>query len=42
MHLAIFAMRVLDAMFFVGLLGSSLVVLISFVEDAKELFGKDE
>jgi len=29
-------------MFFVGLLGSSLVVLISFVEDAKELFGKDE
>ncbi len=35
-------MRVLDAMFFVGLLGSSLVVLISFVEDAKELFGKDE
>jgi len=29
-------------MFFVGLLGSSLVVLISFVEDAKELFGKNE
>jgi hypothetical protein len=29
-------------MFFVGLIGSSVVVLISFVEDGKELFGKDE
>jgi hypothetical protein len=26
----------------VGLVGSSVVVLISFVEDGKELFGKDE
>jgi hypothetical protein len=42
MLLAIFAMRVLEAMFFVGLIGSSVVVLISFVEDGKELFGKDE
>jgi hypothetical protein len=39
---AIFAMDVLDAMFFVGLAGSTLVVLISFAEDGKELFGKDE
>jgi hypothetical protein len=38
---AVFAMRVLEAMFFVGLAGSTIVVLISFVEDAKELFGED-
>jgi hypothetical protein len=42
MLLALFAMRVLEVMFFVGLVGSSVVVLISFVEDGKELFGKDE
>jgi hypothetical protein len=42
MFLALFAMRVLEVMFFVGLIGSSVVVLISFVEDGKELFGKDE
>ncbi len=42
MAIAIFAMRVLEVMFFVGLAGSSVVVLISFVEDGKELFGKDE
>jgi hypothetical protein len=42
MVLGIFAMRVLEVMFFVGLVGSAVVVLISFVEDGKELFGKDE
>jgi hypothetical protein len=42
MLLAMFAMRVLEVMFFVGLVGSSIVVLISFVEDGKQLFGKDE
>jgi hypothetical protein len=41
MFLAIFAMRVLEVMFFVGLAGSAIVVLISFFEDGKELFGKD-
>ena len=41
MLLALFAMRLLEAMFFVGLMGSAVVVLISFVEDGKELFGKD-
>jgi hypothetical protein len=41
MPIAIIAMRVLEAMFFLGLVGSSIVVLISFVEDAKELFGED-
>jgi len=42
MSFAILAMRVLEVMFFVGLAGSAVVVLISFVEDGKELFGKDE
>ena len=42
MLVAIFAMRVLEVMFFVGLVGSSVVVIISFIEDGKELFGKDE
>ena len=42
MPLAIFAMRLLEVMFFVGLVGSTVVVLISFVEDGIELFGKDE
>jgi hypothetical protein len=41
MVIAIFAMRLLEAMFFVGLVGSTIVVLISFIEDAKELFGED-
>ena len=42
MQVAIFAMRGLEVMFFVGLVGSAVVVLISFIEDGKELFGKDE
>ena len=41
MVLAIFFMHVLEVMFFVGLVGSAVVVLISFIEDGKELFGKD-
>lgn len=41
MILAIFVMKVLEVMFFVGLVGSSVVVIISFIEDGKELFGKD-
>jgi hypothetical protein len=41
MIVAIFLMHVLEGMFFLGLVGSSVVVLISFVEDGKELFGKD-
>ena len=42
MSIAIFAMRLLEVMFFTGLVGSAVVVLISFVEDGRELFGKDE
>jgi len=41
MVFAVFAMRVLEVMFFLGLAGSAVVVLISFYEDGKELFGKD-
>ncbi len=41
MFLAILAMRVLELMFFFGLAGSTVVVIISFIEDAKELFGDD-
>jgi hypothetical protein len=41
MFIAQIAMWVLEAMFFVGLAGSAVVVLISFVEDGKELFGED-
>ena len=42
MQLAVFVMRLLEVMFFAGLVGSTVVVLISFVEDGIELFGKDE
>jgi hypothetical protein len=42
LQFAIIAMRVLEVMFFVGLIGSAVIVLLSFVEDGKELFGKDE
>lgn len=40
-HLAIFGIRLIEVIFFVGLAGSAIVILISFVEDAKELFGED-
>jgi hypothetical protein len=36
-----FIIRIMELLFFVGLAGSAVVVLISFVEDGKELFGKD-
>jgi hypothetical protein len=41
MALAVLAIRVMELMFFLGLVGSAIVVLISFIEDGKELFGKD-
>lgn len=41
MLLAAFGMRVLEILFFLGLAGSAIVVLISFIEDGKELVGKD-
>jgi hypothetical protein len=36
-----FAIQVLEWMFLLGLVGSAVVVAISFVEDGNELFGKD-
>ena len=42
MQLAIFLMRLTELLFFAGLAGSSIVVIISFIEDGKELFGEDE
>ena len=41
MSLAILGMRTLEVLFFAGLVGSAIVVVISFVEDARELFGED-
>jgi hypothetical protein len=41
MTVAILGIRLLELMFFVGLVGSAVVVLISFVEDFKELFGEE-
>ena len=42
MFFAKLGMHILEAMFFFGLIGSSVVVFISFIEDGKELFGEDE
>ena len=41
MALGLFAMHVLEVMYFVGMAGSSIVIIISFIEDAQELFGED-
>lgn len=41
MDFGLIAMHVLEVMFFVGMAGSAVVVVISFVEDLQELFGED-
>lgn len=41
MIFATIAIRLLEGLFFLGMIGSVVVMLISFVEDGKELFGKD-
>jgi len=41
MTLMILFFRLLEIMFFTGLVGSAVVVLISFFEDFKELIGED-
>jgi hypothetical protein len=41
MILATLVIRLLEGLFFLGMIGSVVVMLISFVEDGKELFGKD-
>ncbi len=38
----LFLVRALTVLFFVGLVGSAVVVLISFAEDFQELFSPDE
>lgn len=35
-----FAMQVLSTVFLIGMVGSAVVVVISFVEDLHELFGE--
>jgi hypothetical protein len=42
MALAIIGMRLVEVMFFVGIAGSAVVIVISSVEDMRELFGKTE
>ncbi|MGO9338144.1 MAG: hypothetical protein ACLPH3_25460 [Terracidiphilus sp.] len=42
MLIAVNSIRLLEVLFFVGLAGSAIAVLISFIEDGKELFGKEE
>jgi hypothetical protein len=41
MQIALYTMRFLELLFFAGLAGSAVVVLISFFEDGKELFGDE-
>lgn len=41
MIFGVLAIRILEVMFFVGLAGAAVVVLISFFEDFKELFGEE-
>ena len=41
MTLVVFLFRLLEVLFFAGLVGSAVVVLISFFEDFKELFAED-
>jgi hypothetical protein len=41
MGIAVFVMRLLECLFFFGMAGSAVVVLISFFEDFKELVGED-
>jgi hypothetical protein len=41
MILATIFVRFLETLFFLGMAGSAIVVVISFVEDGHELFGKD-
>ena len=35
------AVKFIELMFFVGLAGAGIVVLLSFVQDFKELFGEE-
>jgi hypothetical protein len=41
-RVGMFLVHLLTAMFLIGLVGSAVVVIISFVEDFRELFSDDE
>jgi hypothetical protein len=41
MSVILFGMRLLEVMFFLGIAGSAIVVLIASVEDFHELFSKN-
>jgi hypothetical protein len=41
-RVGIFLAHLLTAMFLIGLVGSAVVVIVSFVEDFRELFSDDE
>jgi hypothetical protein len=41
MAIVVLAIHLLELLFFAGLAGSAIVVLISFVEDARELVGDE-
>jgi hypothetical protein len=40
MAIAVFFMRFLELVFFIGIAGSAVVVVLSFIEDFQELFGE--
>jgi hypothetical protein len=42
MSVILFGMRLLEVMFFTGIAGSAVVVLMASVEDARELFSKSD
>ena len=42
MVVVLFGMRLLELLFFVGIVGSAVVVLITSIEDMHDLFAKDE
>ncbi len=42
MAVGVFFMRLLELMFFVGIVGSAVVVLIASVGDVQELMSKDQ
>ena len=41
MFIAILCVRVLEFLFLIGLVGSAIVAIISFIEDMKELLVKE-
>jgi hypothetical protein len=41
-HVGTFLVHLVTALFLIGLVGSAVVVIISFVEDFRELFSDDE